>query len=529
MIYFLTMIHIVYVKQTPSLMANLYSLTLANSMSWKLYPTDIESEKVVNRLAQVMNLDPGESEETIYISVKNKRADPPPVACSGTPAICILPLGENQALETMQMSALSHFIVLQALPFGAVLVHGALIAKDEKGVILAAPGGTGKTTASSRVGGCWVQMSDDATLVVKDNDGVFHAHPWPTWSRFFDNGPGGNWSVENAVELSGIFFLSRADENAVTPISKGEATGLLTESIYQVMVPMYRDRRDKKENEKICSMQLNIASSIIEKIPAYTLHISLTGPFWEEIDKVLEITNSSQDECIQNSACSLSITEDNKEIPNFCDGTIPVVYSGPSMNPTLVEPGLLKVRPYKKEILKVGDVICFHSAIQNHNIVHRIIRITPHGLVTRGDNNLQSDPDLVKEEQIIGKVLSAWTEMGPRKIPGGITGYWTHLFLLIYKRSRIVLFWILLIFRPLFLTCKKKMHDISIRINPEIVVFSHHQRKVCKLFYKGKLIGKYDLRNKNWSIAFPYWLLVDRYQLPNIMTQIRRYEEKKVP
>ena len=44
---------------------------------------------------------------------------------------------------------------------GEVLLHGALAEKDGIGVILAAPGGTGKTTASDRLLAPWRSRCDE--------------------------------------------------------------------------------------------------------------------------------------------------------------------------------------------------------------------------------------------------------------------------------------------------------------------------------------------------------------------------------
>jgi len=44
---------------------------------------------------------------------------------------------------------LSLVFARQAQAFGGVLIHGALAERDGMGVILAAPGGTGKSTAAT--------------------------------------------------------------------------------------------------------------------------------------------------------------------------------------------------------------------------------------------------------------------------------------------------------------------------------------------------------------------------------------------
>ena len=102
-------------------------------------------------------------------------------------------------------------------------MHGALAEENGIGVILAAPGGTGKTTASDRLPAPWRSLCDDTTLVVRDSQGKYWGHPWPTWSRFLEGGPGGTWEVQEAVPLRGVFFLSQAPEDLTEPLGPGHA------------------------------------------------------------------------------------------------------------------------------------------------------------------------------------------------------------------------------------------------------------------------------------------------------------------
>ena len=84
---------------------------------------------------------------------------------------------------------------------GGLLVHGALAEWNGIGVILAGPGGVGKTTASKRLPRPWRSLSDDNTLIVKSPDGTYWAHPWPTWSRYRQGDMSGSWDVQAAVKL----------------------------------------------------------------------------------------------------------------------------------------------------------------------------------------------------------------------------------------------------------------------------------------------------------------------------------------
>lgn len=170
---------------------------------------------------------------------------------------------------------------------GAVLLHGALAEIEGNGVVLAGRGGIGKTTASRRLRPPWSSLSDDATLVVRDADGGYWAHPWPTWSQFVAGEPERSWDVQSAVRLRGIFFLVRAGLDLAAPLGAGHAVALLVESSEQVwwgMAPLL-----SREALRASRLQrLDNISDLVKAVPSYTLDFSAMGMFWKEIERVLE-------------------------------------------------------------------------------------------------------------------------------------------------------------------------------------------------------------------------------------------------
>ena len=165
-------------------------------------------------------------------------------------------------------------------------MHGALAERDGIGVILAAPGGAGKTTASNRLPAPWRSLCDDTTLVVRDPQGNYWAHPWPTWSRFMDGGPGSTWDVQSAVPVKGIFFLAQAGEDRVERVGPGHAVSLLVECVRQASTFM-APGLCKEELRALHLEQFNNLCALARVVPAHVLHISLTGTFWQEIEQAL--------------------------------------------------------------------------------------------------------------------------------------------------------------------------------------------------------------------------------------------------
>jgi hypothetical protein len=67
-------------------------------------------------------------------------------------------------------------------------------------------------------------------------------------------------------------------------------------------------------------------------------------------------------------------------------------YVGPSMNPTLQEPEVMEIMPYCNRPMHAGDVIFFLPPEGDQPVVHRVVRVTPAGISTRGDNNAGTMP-----------------------------------------------------------------------------------------------------------------------------------------
>jgi SynChlorMet cassette protein ScmC len=214
-----------------------------------------------------------------------------PLALENDGVVCILSSGDYWGGPYINLERLSLVLARDVQARGGVLIHGALAERDGIGVILAAPGGTGKTTASNRLPAPWRSLCDDTTLVVRDPQGNYWAHPWPTWSRFLRGESGGTWDVQNAVPLKGIFFLARAVEDRVERVGPGQAVSLLVECADQGSQLMSR-RLSKEENRALHLERFNNLCALARVIPVHVLHISLTGAFWQEIEQALNKSGS---------------------------------------------------------------------------------------------------------------------------------------------------------------------------------------------------------------------------------------------
>ena len=291
-------------------------LVLADGSRWVIAAGDEEAAFVVSQLTDAMQLRATSGKSAVesphhgivrrllvLVDAKHDGASPA-TRCSAQPpagddpVVCVLrsfTRSNGQYVSDglyVQLVELSQIIARDAQTRGGVLLHGALAEKDGIGVILAAPGGTGKTTASARLLAPWRSLCDDATLVVRDSRGDCWAHPWPTWSRFQRGEPGGTWDVQKAVPLRGIFFLSRAAEDRAEPVGPGHAVSLLVECAAQASQLMTQDLGEE-ETRALQLERFDSLCALAHAVPAHTLHISLTGAFWQEIEQALEASHLS--------------------------------------------------------------------------------------------------------------------------------------------------------------------------------------------------------------------------------------------
>ncbi|MFQ5922643.1 MAG: SynChlorMet cassette protein ScmC [Anaerolineales bacterium] len=302
-------------------------LTLTDGTKWRIKPRDSRALELISRLNEVMHLHPADngSDSThpdsyryLHVSVldseqiSNARQprklnnigytlaenSPDGHAEPQIPVWTILqevdehtthcalgPL-EDGASPYVQLSWLSLVIARHASTRGGLLLHGALAEREGVGIILAGPGGEGKTMASNRLPPPWRSLSDDQTLIVRDAQGTYRAHPWPTWSRFMNGDSGGAWDVQHSVQLRGIYFLSQEEMDQANLVGEGEALCMLLESVAQASNLMCRDL-SLPEKQALHMQRFDNACQLVKAVPAYELFISKNGDFWREIDQAL--------------------------------------------------------------------------------------------------------------------------------------------------------------------------------------------------------------------------------------------------
>ena len=201
--------------------------------------------------------------------------------------ICVTLPGKDKDNVVLQLLQVTAAIPRDVQFRGGFLIHGALAARDQHGVIFAGPGDVGKSTLCHRLPRPWRSLCDDTTLIVRDRQGLYWAHPWPSWSSFMFGGSGGTWEVQKAIPLSSIFFLVQNKTDHTERVGAGRAACLLSQSVEQVSWVLSRGM-GTEQARFIRLQQFNNVCELAKVIPSYLLHFTLTGKFWHEVERIIE-------------------------------------------------------------------------------------------------------------------------------------------------------------------------------------------------------------------------------------------------
>ena len=193
---------------------------------------------------------------------------------------------DDPALDYIKIYLSLYPVYKRAQDEGGIPLHAALVEKNGNAVLLAAPGETGKSTCCRRIPDEWKALSDDETLVVRDKGGKYFAYPFPTWSDYIHHNSAKTWNVQQHVPLSAIFFLEQSPRDEAIPIGRGKATILINQSATNVLQRGWRNL-DRSEETAFRMKLFENSCALAKEIPSFMLKVSMTGRFWDEMEKVL--------------------------------------------------------------------------------------------------------------------------------------------------------------------------------------------------------------------------------------------------
>jgi SynChlorMet cassette protein ScmC len=193
---------------------------------------------------------------------------------------------ENSELNIINVRVALHPIYQRTQDSGGLPIHAALVEWRGMGILLGAPGRTGKSTCCRIIPPPWHTLCDDETLIVKDSSKLYKAHPFPTWSDYFRRRSRRTWNVQQHVPLSAIFFLEQSVKDELFLIGQGEAAAYINQLATHV-IDLTCDYLDREEGRSLKKGLFYNACELTKAVPSYILRVSLNGRFWKKIEEVL--------------------------------------------------------------------------------------------------------------------------------------------------------------------------------------------------------------------------------------------------
>jgi len=119
-------------------------------------------------------------------------------------------------------------IVEKLLPYNVLLLHGAAVSIDNKGIIFSAPSGTGKTTHiklwKEVYGDRFIIINGDKPLIKFEDEGIYvYGTPWQGKENYGSN---------TYAKLEAICFLNRSGQNSIERIRYDESIPKLFHQSY---------------------------------------------------------------------------------------------------------------------------------------------------------------------------------------------------------------------------------------------------------------------------------------------------------
>ncbi|MBW4055525.1 MAG: signal peptidase I [Proteobacteria bacterium] len=193
-----------------------------------------------------------------------------------------------------------------------------------------------------------------------------------------------------------------------------------------------------------------------------------------------------------------------------------IIYSGPSMNPTLKALDILLVAPYNGRKIRCGDVIVFFPPGSDSRVTHRVISTDAHKVITQGDNNPNVDAWTLGTHDIIGRVIYAQRRTRRLRIYGGGAG---RCYAAAARVSLLINLKISIAFGPFYNWLAKAgvfRCCLPARLSPKVISFSRPVGTELQLLMGKLVIGRCLSGMDHWQIRRPFRLFVDESSLPRV-------------
>ena len=183
------------------------------------------------------------------------------------------------------MSIISRAVTIRNEIWGGILIHGIMVLHEKGAIVIAGDTGAGKTTTVRRLPeNIWRRMSDDRTLVVRDQEGDYYAYPWPGGKAYRQ--PELRYDISKGYPLRGVFTVVKNEKNSLEKIEGLSAVAILKYVVDQAM-ELPDPSIDPEGVGEMRKLRLDNLISIVKKTPIYELKVNLEDPFSDELESVL--------------------------------------------------------------------------------------------------------------------------------------------------------------------------------------------------------------------------------------------------
>lgn len=272
----------------------MYSLSLADNQHWRFQAVE-PLHGWLRKFAAVLGLqeDSPSSAMTVNFRIRNRVDEtlPDPLYDFGILALrtggigtewsCDIDTAYDGVFAVDRMIYALYAVYAETVRHAGFPFHAGLVEKDGTGILLAGSSGTGKSTACRRLADHLNILCDEETLIVRDAQGHYWAHPFPTWSRLASlEGDVPCWPVQKALPISRILFLEPSGKDTVSPLGQAQATMLITRTAQEKC----RWALLNPENERETRLRVfENACLMARSVKALACRATLSGPLYDMI------------------------------------------------------------------------------------------------------------------------------------------------------------------------------------------------------------------------------------------------------
>jgi signal peptidase I len=184
-----------------------------------------------------------------------------------------------------------------------------------------------------------------------------------------------------------------------------------------------------------------------------------------------------------------------------------IIYTGPSMNPTLQNLDKLFYAPCNGESIKRGDIVVFFDPKRSVKVIHRVKRSDSQGIVTMGDNNSQADASILHPDQIMGRIIYAERNNKRMRIYNGYLGAVQAAKVRRIRETKENL--CIIMKQPYYFLSGK----LKLPVKKKVLTFQRPEGKELQIVI-GSVVAARKLPGEGWQIHPPFRLFLDESSLP---------------